>query len=108
MIIAKYSHADSRIMWPSRKRTETVTCIACGTSVARDEAREYDKYGDRWDRTGKEFEHLCKPCDRELCHHRRGELESLLVEIDAGERGQTEFLSGYVRLVEERYGPIEE
>ncbi|MFC4249246.1 hypothetical protein ACFOZ7_20330 [Natribaculum luteum] len=95
-------------MWPSRRRKATVTCIACGTSVERDQAREYDKHGDRWDRDGKEFEYLCKPCDRDLCHHPRGELEELLVEIGTGDRTQAEFLSWYVALVEERYGPLEE
>ncbi len=49
-------------MWPSKSRTETVTCLACGTERPRDEAREYDKHGDRWDRDGKTFEHLCKSC----------------------------------------------
>jgi len=96
-------------MWGSRSRdTESVTCIACGTSLSRDNAREYDKYGDRWDRDGKEFEYLCKACDRELCHQPRDELEGLLVEVDAGERSRDEFLSWYSALVEERYGPIEE
>ena len=95
-------------MWPSRRRTPTVTCIACGTSVPRDEAREYDKYGDRWDRDGKAFEHLCKPCDRACCHHSRAGLEELLVEIGAGERTQEEFLTWYVTTVERRYGRLEE
>lgn len=96
-------------MWGSRKnRAQSVTCIACGTTLDRDDAREYDKYGDRWDRDGKEFEYLCKSCDRELCHQPRDELESLLVEVDAGEQPQEEFLSWYSALVEERYGPIEE
>ena len=72
-------------MWRSRTNRDrkTVVCIACGTSVLRGEAREYDKEGDRWNRQGKEFEHLCKPCYRELCHQPRDELESLLVGIDA-------------------------
>lgn len=91
-----------------RDRANTVTCIACGTSVSRDEAREYDKYGNRWDRSDKEFEHLCKPCYRELCHQPREELEGLLVEIDAGESDDNRFLEWYAALVEERYGPIEE
>lgn len=95
-------------MWPSRWRTPTVTCIACGTSVPRDEAREYDKYGDRWDREDKVFEHLCKPCDRERCHHSRGDLEALLVEVGAGERSREGFLTWYVATVEQRYGPLEE
>ena len=95
-------------MWSPRRRTETVTCIACGTSVDRDEAREYDKYGDRWDRDGKEFEYLCKPCDGELCRHERDELEDLLVEIDAGERSREVFLARYLTVVEKRYDSLEE
>jgi hypothetical protein len=40
---------------------EEITCIACGDSVDRESAREYDKHGDRWEREDKEFEFLCKP-----------------------------------------------
>lgn len=89
-------------MWPSWRGTETVRCVACGRTVERDDAREYDKYGDRWDRDGKEFEHLCKPCDRELCRHSRDGLESLLVEAGAGDGNQAEFVARYLALVEER------
>ncbi|WP_135820454.1 DUF7562 family protein [Halostella litorea] len=96
-------------MWSSRTdRDETETCIACGDSVRRSDAREYDKYGDRWEREGKEFEYLCKPCYRELCHQPRDELEDLLVDVDAGERGRAEFLQWYSATVEERYGTLEE
>ncbi|WP_049921579.1 DUF7562 family protein [Halopiger djelfimassiliensis] len=95
-------------MWPSRNRTETVTCLACGDQVPRSMAREYDKYGDRWDREDKAFEHLCKSCHGDLCHHPRDELEELLVELDAGETGQDAFLYGYLSTVEERYGTLEE
>ena len=96
-------------MWGSRSReSKSVTCIACGTSLRREHAREYDKYGDRWDRDGKEFEYLCKACDRELCHQHRDELEGLLVEVAAGENSQDEFLAWYSALVEERYGSLEE
>ncbi|WP_255170897.1 DUF7562 family protein [Natrononativus amylolyticus] len=95
-------------MWRARRRERLVTCIACGRELARDRAREYDKYGDRWDREGKTFEHLCKPCDNDLCRHSRAELEALLVEVGAGERSQAEFLSWYLAVVEERYGPLEE
>jgi hypothetical protein len=87
---------------------DTVVCIACGDSVPRSSAREYDKHGDRWDRADKSFEHLCKACHRSLCHQPREELEALLVEIDAGERTRDEFLEWYGALVEERYGPLEE
>ncbi|RLM56536.1 hypothetical protein DVK02_08515 [Halobellus sp. Atlit-31R] len=109
-------------MWRSRTNRDgsTVVCIACGTSLPRSEAREYDKQGNRWERHGKEFEHLCKECYRGLCHQPRGELEALLVELEeiASESGvdaqpepdpdHATFLSRYVRAVEERYGTAEE
>ena len=71
-------------MWRSRNNRDetTVVCIACGTSLRRSEAREYDKLGNRWERHGKSFEHLCKECYRELCHQPRDELESLLVDVE--------------------------
>ena len=90
-------------MWGSRE-SDTVTCIACGRSVSRSDAREYDKEGDRWERRDKEFEHVCKQCHRELCHQPRDELERLLVDIDAGGLSREEFLHRYVGAVEERYG----
>jgi len=74
----------------------------------RDEAREYDKYGDRWDRDDKTFEHLCKSCHRDLCHHPRDELEALLVDLEAGATDRERFLSRYLQTVEERYGALEE
>jgi hypothetical protein len=97
-------------MWSSRNNRDrkTVVCIACGTSVLRTEAREYDKEGDRWSRHGKEFEHLCKECYRDLCHQPRDELEALLVDIERDGMSQTEFLDRYVGAVEERYGSAEE
>ncbi|ELY87398.1 DUF7562 family protein [Natrinema altunense] len=95
-------------MWPSKSRTETVTCLACGAERPRDEAREYDKHGDRWDRDGKTFEHLCKSCHGDLCHHPRDELEALLVDLEAGERDRAAFLTRYLATVEERYGTLEE
>ncbi|RQH02008.1 DUF7562 family protein [Natrarchaeobius oligotrophus] len=95
-------------MWPSRNRTETVTCLACGDEVARARAREYDKYGDRWSRDDKTFEHVCKSCHGELCHYPRDDLEELLVELEAGESETRTFLSRYVTTVEERYGTLEE
>ncbi|MFC6716503.1 hypothetical protein ACFQGT_19410 [Natrialbaceae archaeon GCM10025810] len=94
-------------MWPAR-RPETVSCPACGATIDRERAREYDKHGDRWDREGKEFEHLCRSCYDDLCQYPRDELEDLLVEIGAGERSRDAFLAAYVRSVEERYGPFEE
>jgi len=95
-------------MWPSRTRTETVTCLACGEQVTRSKAREYDKHGDRWDRGEKTFEHLCKSCHADLCHQPRDELEELLVESRAGETNRDAFLSSYLEAVEERYGTLEE
>jgi hypothetical protein len=97
-------------MWSSRNNRDrkTVVCIACGTSVLRSEAREYDKEGDRWSRHGKEFEHLCKECYRDLCHQPRDELESLLLDVERDGLSQTEFLERYVGAVEERYGSAEE
>jgi len=88
---------------------ETVVCIACGTSLRRSEAREYDKEGDRWSRNGKEFEHLCKECYRNLCHQPRDELEELLVDITDGEDlSRADFLNRYYGAVEDRYGSAEE
>lgn len=95
-------------MWPSRTHTETVTCLACGDQVPRSKAREYDKHGDRWDRADKSFEHLCKSCHDDLCHYPRGELEELLVELEASEPTRERFLSDYLETVEERYGTLEE
>ncbi|WP_332897923.1 DUF7562 family protein [Haladaptatus sp. CMSO5] len=97
-------------MWGSRKsRASTVvTCTACGKTVLRNEAREYDKYGNRWDRDGKQFEHLCKKCDTDLCHQPRGGLETLLTECGAGEVSQDEFLARYTRTVRDRYDSLGE
>jgi len=96
-------------MWGTRRSrgNDSVDCIACGETVTRSAAREYDKEGDRWDRKGKTFEHLCKECHTSLCHQPRDELEELLVEIDAGELSEVEFLDRYARAVEERYGPLD-
>lgn len=93
-------------MWGARndRERETTVCIACGVSIRRTEAREYDKQGNRWERRGKEFEHLCKSCYSDLCHQPRNELEELLVEIEADDIGHEEFLARYVGAVEERYG----
>jgi hypothetical protein len=96
-------------MWGWRKRgTDRVDCVACGATVDRSSAREYDKEGDRWSRAEKEFEHLCKPCYRGLCHQPRTELEALLVDIErAGRTSQEEFLRRYEEQVVERYGSLE-
>jgi hypothetical protein len=78
-----------------------VTCIACGSTVPRSEAREYDKHGDRWDREGKRFEHLCKRCHRECCHQSRDGLEAALVRAGAGTADRTTFLRRYDRIASE-------
>jgi len=89
-------------MWGRRDRTE-VTCIACGETLDRSDAREYDKRGDRWDRREKEFEYLCKPCHRELCHQPRAGLEALLadLEADAGSVPERAFVERYYEALPE-------
>ena len=89
-------------MLGSRRSRDVVTCIACGASVDRTEAREYDKHGDRWNRRGKEFEFLCKPCHRDLTHQPRSGLEDTLNDAGAGERTRSEFLQRYQELVDGR------
>ena len=93
-------------MWRSRTNRDrkTVVCIACGSSLLRTDAREYDKEGDRWDRHGKEFEHLCKECHDGLCHQPRTELESLLLSIESDGLSREAFLRRYYDAVEEEYG----
>ena len=97
-------------MWrsPGPGRGREVTCIACGESVPRSEAREYDKYGDRWDRRDKAFEYLCRPCDRERCHRSRDDLESLLTDAEAAADEGAAFVSAYLALAEERGGFVED
>jgi hypothetical protein len=87
---------------PGRADGESVTCIACGAEVARSAAREYDRHGDRWDRTDKRFEFLCKPCHRECCHQSRAGLEETLVAAGAGETDRWSFLRRYDELVRAR------
>jgi len=95
-------------MWRRRSRRDTdVTCISCGETVPRESAREYDKHGDRWDREGKTFEHLCKPCFRELCHQPREGLEALLVDLDTGGLSREEFLDAYSAAVDAEFGSAE-
>lgn len=91
-------------MWRSRSNHDrkTVVCIACGTSLLRTEAREYDKEGDRWDRQGKRFEHLCKECYRGLTHQPREGLEDLLADIESPGQDRAEFLRRYLGEVRER------
>ncbi|MHB9288574.1 hypothetical protein ACKVMT_16205 [Halobacteriales archaeon Cl-PHB] len=84
------------------------TCIACGATISRAEAREYDKQGDRWDRRDKTFEYLCKPCHSSLCHQPREGLEEVLEEAGAGHGDHEVFVERYTALVEAAFDPIEE
>jgi len=91
-------------MWSSRdQETSRVTCIACDTGVTRSDAREYDKYGDRFDRRNKQFEYLCKSCYREQNHQPRKGLEDFLVRSCAGEVDREGFLKAYTSLVREAF-----
>lgn len=82
-------------MLGTRGSGERVVCIACGERVARGDAREYDRHGDRWTRRGKDFEYLCKPCHRGLTHQPRRGLEETLDAAGAGELSRSEFLERY-------------
>jgi hypothetical protein len=76
-----------------------VVCIACGDSVLREDAREYDKEGDRWNRRDKEFEYLCADCDDEISHQPRDGLESLILSIESDGLTTEEFLDRYADAV---------
>ncbi|WP_254832691.1 DUF7562 family protein [Haloglomus salinum] len=84
---------------------QQVTCIACGDTVDREDAREYDKHGDRWSREGKAFEYLCKPCHRECCHQNRDGLEETLVAAGAGRTDRKTFLERYCEFATEDTEP---
>jgi len=88
----------STTLW-RRSANQQVTCIACGETLDREDAREYDKHGDRWNREGKEFEYLCKPCHRECCQQHRDGLEQTLVAADAGRADRETFLERFCELV---------
>lgn len=94
-------------MWRALGPRSRVICPACGRRVARENAREYDRHGDRWDRAGKSFEYLCKPCHDALCHRVRGDLEAVLTEAGAGEVDRRTFLARFDALAAERSGSIE-
>lgn len=87
------------VSWPPW-RADRVTCIACGTSLPRADAREYDKHGDRWDRGEKEFEHLCKPCDRELSRQPRDDLEEIIESI-GDDVDRAEFCARYMAAIDD-------
>ncbi|MBX0322153.1 hypothetical protein EGH21_03805 [Halomicroarcula sp. F13] len=89
-------------MFESRSDRETVTCIACGDRLARSDAREYDKHGDRWERRDKEFEYLCKGCFADTSRQPRGDLEATLDDAGAGETDRETFLRRYRELAEDR------
>ena len=109
---AKFAPVTVRCMWGSRRDRDrsSVICIACGESLPRENAREYDKEGDRWNRRDKEFEYLCKECYRDISHQPRDGLESLLqdVEADAGGDSQEAYVRAYQREVTARYGDAED
>lgn len=79
----------------------TVSCIACGADVDRSDAREYDKEGHRWERRGKSFEYLCKPCYQDLSKADRTGLETQLVDAGAGTKPRREFLHHYFQTADE-------
>lgn len=89
---------------PSGRR---VVCPACGRRVARADAREYDKHGDRWDRDEKEFEYLCRPCHGSLSLQSRDGLEALLCQAGAGQVDRRTFLERYDALSAERSESVE-
>lgn len=76
-----------------------VTCIACGVRISRSDAREYDRFGDRWDRANKEFEYLCKRCFADECHFPRDDLESILMTLDGDSTSVAGFVRAYYRAV---------
>lgn len=76
--------------------SDRVTCIACGEHLRREDAREYDKYGDRWSREGKVFEYLCKPCFRDLTKHSRDGLEDVLGEVSGRGLSQEAFVEAFI------------
>jgi hypothetical protein len=87
-------------MWRRSERSgSTVVCIACGDTLAREQAREYDKDGDRWDRRDKEFEYLCKACYGDLTHQPRDGLEETLAKIESPGQDAGEFVRRYQRAV---------
>lgn len=89
----------ARSRFTRRSGDEEVTCIACGENLPREEAREYDKHGDRYTREGKNFEHLCKPCHRNCCHQPRDGMEATLTGAGAGQVSREAFIRRYFEAV---------
>ncbi|PSP52218.1 hypothetical protein BRC60_00705 [Halobacteriales archaeon QH_1_68_42] len=81
-------------MWrsPDRGRGREVTCIACGETVPRSKAREYDS----------------KPCDRDRCHQPRSDLEAVLEDAEAAADGEESFVGAYLDLAERHDESVEE
>lgn len=78
-----------------RQEATPVICVACGEVHPRAEAREYDPLGDRWDREGKEFQYLCKPCHTAECHQPRQGLEEQLVALGDDHPDANSFIAAY-------------
>lgn len=85
--------------------SEVVRCIACGDTVRRSAAREYDRYGNRWDREDKRFEFLCTPCHRNECHLPRDGLEATLTEIETPQPSPAAFIGAYFDRVRQAADP---
>ncbi len=84
-----------------RDTAEPVTCIACGDTIDREDAREYDRYGDRWDRENKRFEYLCIECHRREGHLSRDGLEETLVAVGSGYPSPGAFVAAYYEQLSE-------
>lgn len=78
-------------------RSERHICIACGERVARSDAREYDKHGDRWEREGKSFEYICQDCHRNLNHHSLNGIEETASDVSVSHHNPWRFARAYVR-----------
>lgn len=94
-------------MWRSRDADRCEVCPACGRRVARADAREYDKHGDRWDRDDKTFEYLCRPCHDVLSLQDRRGLEAVLCEAGAGGVDRRTFLERFAALSTEQSESVE-
>ncbi|GGL69863.1 DUF7562 family protein [Halocalculus aciditolerans] len=97
-----------------RRGVDSVTCIACGTSVDEADAYEYHKHGDhtddhsgdhaddaRHDHAGDPPEYLCAACFDDLSPGDRDGLEQLLCGLQAGDVTTREFLTRYADAVQE-------
>lgn len=80
--------------------TDQVRCVACGQAVERSTAREYDRFGDRWERDDKRFEYLCKDCHRDYSHQPREGLEATLTSVGTRPGSPGAFIAAYYAAVE--------